>query len=180
MNIFISGGAKNGKSTFAQNLAVELAGKSGLPLYYIATMIARDEEDDARIKRHIEDRRGLGFRTIEEGMHVESILNEVSCDGVFLLDSVTAFVANRLFSEDEQGNFVYKPEEGPKLAEELVSLAERVKNIIFVSDYIYSDAGCFDEMTEYYRKTLAACDRKLAAVCDRVYEVISGIPKRRK
>ena len=47
MNVLISGGCKNGKSFFAQQLAAELA--AGRPLYYIATMIPRDDEDRARM-----------------------------------------------------------------------------------------------------------------------------------
>ena len=45
MNIFISGGCKNGKSMYAQKLAKEMADARGRALYYIATMIPTDEED---------------------------------------------------------------------------------------------------------------------------------------
>ena len=65
MNIYISGGAKNGKSTFAQQRAKELASAGGTPLYYVATMIARDSEDDARVARHRREREGWGFETLE-------------------------------------------------------------------------------------------------------------------
>ena len=51
MTIFLSGGCKNGKSTLAQHAAKKLAGDG--PLYYIATMIPHDEEDRARIRRHL-------------------------------------------------------------------------------------------------------------------------------
>ena len=54
MIAFVSGGAKNGKSGFAQDLAVKLAG--GGKRYYVATMIPVDEEDRARIRRHVADR----------------------------------------------------------------------------------------------------------------------------
>ena len=53
MTYFISGGAKNGKSTLAQDLAVALAG--GGKHYYVATMISTGSEDDARIRRHVAD-----------------------------------------------------------------------------------------------------------------------------
>lgn len=49
MNIFISGGCKNGKSYHAQELARDMARENSLPLYYLATMIPTDEEDRARI-----------------------------------------------------------------------------------------------------------------------------------
>ena len=56
MKVYISGGCKNGKSMLAQNLAKKLAGDA--PMYYIATMIPHDKEDNARIAKHIEDRDG--------------------------------------------------------------------------------------------------------------------------
>ena len=39
MNIFISGGCKNGKSYHAQELARDMAVQGGLPLYYLATIL---------------------------------------------------------------------------------------------------------------------------------------------
>ena len=63
MTIFLSGGAKNGKSTLAQHLTRVLA--KGGPMYYVATMIPHDAEDDARIARHLREREGWGFFTLE-------------------------------------------------------------------------------------------------------------------
>ena len=63
MKIWITGGAGSGKSSLAQELAAVLAGDG--PLYYVATMVPRDDEDRRRISRHIQDRSGMGFRTME-------------------------------------------------------------------------------------------------------------------
>ena len=60
MTVFIAGGAKCGKSAIAQDLAVKLAG--GGRLYYVATMIPTGAEDDARIRRHLLDRRARALR----------------------------------------------------------------------------------------------------------------------
>ena len=46
MNILISGGCKNGKSYYAQKLALSMAQEKSLPLYYLATMIPVDDEED--------------------------------------------------------------------------------------------------------------------------------------
>ena len=53
MRYFLSGGSKSGKSMLGQRLARDMA--AGGPLYYIATMIPRDEEDQARIRRHLQE-----------------------------------------------------------------------------------------------------------------------------
>ena len=70
MIVLITGGAKNGKSSLAQNLAVKLA--EGGKRYYIATMIPSDQEDRERIRRHIADRDGMGFETVEQGSAYQS------------------------------------------------------------------------------------------------------------
>ncbi len=169
MKIFISGGCKNGKSYFAQSIAKQLAEESGGPLYYIATMIPHDDEDRARIKRHIEDREGWGFETIEQGRNIKEIFDKASEKGTFLLDSVTALLANEMFDSGDIHTEAYL-----KIAEELEFIAGRASNIVFVSDYIYSDADIYDELSEAYRSGLGYIDRALAGMCDRVTEVAYG------
>jgi adenosylcobinamide kinase/adenosylcobinamide-phosphate guanylyltransferase len=61
-----------------------------------------------------------------------------------------------------------------RVAGELERLAEMSDNIVFVSDYIYSDAIKYEELTELYRKGLAWIDRTLAKKCDAVIEVSYG------
>ena len=70
MNYFLSGGAKNGKSSLAQRIVCAHPG----PRYYLATMIPHDDEDLLRIRRHIDDRAGLGFTTVECGTDILSAL----------------------------------------------------------------------------------------------------------
>lgn len=86
MNVFISGGCKNGKSYYAQKRAQNMARQLGKPLYYIATMIPRDEEDRARIRRHLAERDGWGFETLEQPMDLTALLDDPKVDptGVFL------------------------------------------------------------------------------------------------
>ena len=170
MNVFISGGCKNGKSTFAQNIAVKLA--DGGSLYYIATMIPHDDEDRERIRRHLENRAGMGFETLEAGRDIISALNHADKSGTFLLDSVTALLLNGMFPSSHSGEA--DPDAGERCKNELIYLIDNVKNAVFVSDYIYSDAARYDEFTENYRRTLAMLDRCLAGLCDVVIELCSG------
>lgn len=171
MNIFISGGCKNGKSMYAQELAKKMAEEHGSRLYYLATMIPVDDEDRKRIENHIEDRRGWGFETLEQGRDICGALTEdVDRNGAFLLDSVTALLSNEMFRPD--GTFDIGA--GKRVADQLVRFAEETGNTVFVSDYIYSDGHIFDSYTENYRRALAYIDRRLAKVCDRVIEVAYG------
>ena len=164
MRVFISGGCKNGKSSFAQKLAKNQA-KNG-KLYYIATMIPSDSEDDERIERHKQEREGWGFITVEQPKNIEEILKKCDKNGTFLLDSLTALLANEMFGKS--GDFDEKASERVKIG--LAKVLGKLKNIIVVSDFIYSDAIVYDPLTESYRKSLAALDRLSAKICDVVIE----------
>ena len=187
MIIFISGGAKNGKTTLGQNLAVKLAGAdvtegscdgagdgsdTAAPHYYVATMIPADGEDRERIRLHIEDREGMGFETIEVGRNILSCLDGTDRNGTFLLDSVTALILNELFPDSLSCEMDIAAAE--KCAEDVTAFATSVKNAVIISDYIYSDAARYDEVTEVYRRCLAAVDRSVAAISDVVIEVSAG------
>ena len=172
MTYFISGGAKNGKSTLAQDLTVALS--KGGKHYYVATMISTGEEDNDRIRRHIADRDGMGFETVECFNNIMDCLNTADKDGVFLVDSVTSLIQNSLFPIEK--NYEMDLEAAMRCADELVQFVGTVRHAVFVSDYIYSDAERYSESTEMYRKCLADIDRRLASVCDTVIEVSAGQP----
>ena len=167
MKVFVTGGAKNGKTTFAQNWAKERADKTGRKLYYIATMIPVDEEDRARIDRHRKDREGLGFETIEKG---EDLADIQAC-GVFIVDSVTALLANKMFRGSD-----FVPEAGKLVADDLEKFLDAAGDAIIVSDFIYNDMKTGSETVEAYRSALAGIDRHLAEICDCVVEMVAGIP----
>ena len=170
MIVFITGGAKNGKSSLAQDLAVQLS--RGGRHYYIATMIPSDEEDRERIRRHVADRDGMGFETLECGRNILSCLEEADPSGTFLLDSITALFLNELFPDPTSCEMDLTAADRCERA--LEKLCRSVANIVVVSDYIYSDAQRYDPVTETYRKALADIDRAVAAVSDTVIEMSAG------
>ncbi|MBQ9762185.1 MAG: bifunctional adenosylcobinamide kinase/adenosylcobinamide-phosphate guanylyltransferase [Oscillospiraceae bacterium] len=170
MRIFVSGGAKSGKSALAQALTLALA--KGGKRYYLATMIPTDREDCERIRRHIADRAGMGFETIECEHSIMSCLSAVDEQGAFLVDSVTALLQNAIFPREK--HYRMDLPAARRCADELVTFAQRVHNVVFVSDDIYSEPARYDEATEEYRQCLADIDRRLARVCDTVIEVFAG------
>ena len=169
MIILISGGAKNGKSDFAQDLAVKLSeGKH----YYVATMIPADGEDHARIRRHLKSREGMGFETIECGRNLLSCLDFADPKASYLLDSTTALLLNEIYPD----HTTWKPDEyaPERVAREVAEFCQRVQNIVVVSDSIYSDALRYDAETELYRAGLALIDRTVAKIADTVIEASAG------
>lgn len=194
MIALVSGGCKNGKSYYAQHLSKELAqgedrSAEGGKLYYIATMIPHDEEDHARIRRHLSEREGWGFETIEQGKNVgELVERDIDFAGTFLFDSVTAVMENEMYpvalKERQDGTservFLGEDMTAPaRVTAGCLDFAKAVRaaggNLVFVSDGIYGDGGEYSQSTESYRKALAEADRAIAAVADRVIEVSYGI-----
>ena len=167
MTYFISGGAKCGKSNLAQDLTVALSAEG--KRYYVATLISTGGEDEERIRRHLADREGLGFETVECFKNIMSVADP---QGTFLVDSVTSLMQNALFPVEK--NYEMDLDGAARCADELVAFAKTVRHAVFVSDYIYSDAERYSESTEMYRKCLASVDRRLASVCDTVIEVSAG------
>jgi len=170
MKIFVSGGCKNGKSTYAEAIALSLA-KSTAPCYYVATMQPMDGEDNKRIAHHQASREGLGFETIEWHSDIDK-LSDYYKDGVFLLDSTTALLANEMFIFT--GIYEMLPNAPNKVASEITKLLNAVNDVVIVSDYIYGDAIIYPEDTEAYRKGLSLVDRTCAGICDVVIEVCYG------
>lgn len=164
--IYLTGGAKNGKSTLGQRLACRLA--RGGELYYVATMIPHDEEDLARVARHRKDREGLGFTTVERGSDLARLARP---QGFYLVDSVTALLANLMFPPS--GFDAGAPE---KAAADLLAFLERAGGAVLISDHIGSDGGRYDPYTRKFVAGLAWLDRRLAARCDTVAELVAGIP----
>ena len=170
MTVFVSGGAKCGKSSLAQDLTVVLA--RGGKRYYVATLISSGQEDEVRIQRHLEDRDGMGFETVECFRNILDCLQTADKDGAFLVDSVTSLIQNALFPVEK--NYEMDLDGARRCADELLEFGRTVGHAVFVSDYIYSDAETYSESTEMYRKCLADIDRRLAKISDTVIEVSAG------
>ena len=169
MIILISGGAKNGKSDYAQDLAVKLSPGTH---YYVATMIPADGEDHARIRRHLKSREGMGFETVEQGRNLLDCLSRTDPRASYLLDSTTALLLNEIYPD----HTTWKPDltAPERVAREVAEFCRRVDHIVVVSDAIYSDAQRYDAETELYRKGLALIDRTVAKIADTVIEASAG------
>ncbi len=135
-------------------------------LCYFATMLPMDSEDEKRIQRHIKDRSGWGFETIEEGKNIPNVFSKLDGNEVILFDSVTAIVQNNIFSAEKPDlNF-----DAAVTANELLELGKRVKHLVIVSDYIFSDALQYDDLTDFFREKMGLVHCFIAAEADVVLE----------
>ena len=167
MRILLIGGSKSGKSSLAQDIVNKLA--CGSPKYYWATMEPADHEDDERIEKHLLDREGMGFLTVERGR--ELLSGELPPkEASILFDSVTAMLANEMFT----GGFDEAAPE--RTLGEILALSEKSTHFVCVADELFRDGAAYDDTTEAYRRGLARVLRGLAERFDTVAEIVCGIP----
>ncbi len=173
MMILVYGGSGSGKSAFAEKKITEL-NKSGIPLYYLATMQAYDAEDEERIKRHRKQRDGKGFTTIEQPKDIGSIaleLREAKSD--VLLECMSNLVANEMFSPDNA--FLVS-----KIKNDIKKLYDTSSNLVIVSNNVFDDGIIYEKATMEYIRALGDINRYIAEISDEVWEVVAGIPLRLK
>ena len=165
MKILICGGSKRGKSAFAERIALRLPS----PHYYVATMIATDEEDRDRIRRHKGRRSGLPFQTVEQGRDLTRALEQREKEGTFLVEAMTSLLANEMF-----GSGSYDPEAGERVWEDLETFLREAENVVLVFDSLYLDTTKLDEGSESFRRALAQLQICAAKSCDLYIEVCLG------
>ena len=185
----ILGSAASGKSEYAEGLAL----KGPNARIYLATM-RRSDAAEERIRKHVEQRRGRGFITMEDPE-----LDIPEWDGVaawvILLEDLPNLLANRMFgpggdipTEDAgagegvpprdagAGEDMHRREILRKLEADLLELSRHAEQLIIVSGDIFEDGAAYDDTTEGYLDSLGELHRWLAERADRVTEVVCGIP----
>ncbi len=171
--ILILGGARSGKSTAAERLALELGGESVL---YIATAEANDEEMRERILVH-QQSRPTGWRTIEAPLGVADKLSQVALSEVVLLDCITLLASNLLLTLPEdctqsQANDVVLTE-----IDALLALQQKQPAIwIVVSNEVGMGIVPPYRLGRLYRDALGAANQRLAQAADEVILMVAGLP----
>ncbi len=168
--IFITGGARSGKS----RLAEELAGRLGATLGYIATGEPGDAEMRARIERH-QQRRGPQWQTIEESVSLEKALSEN--DGHFnamLIDCVTLWLANLLGKYGD-----------PRCALDdvasLIALFPSLQTPLYiVSNEVGMGIVPDNALARAFRDLAGEANELLAKAADEMYVMFSGLPLKLK
>jgi adenosylcobinamide kinase/adenosylcobinamide-phosphate guanylyltransferase len=169
-SILITGGARSGKSQFAQKLAVEAGGR----VLFIATAEAKDEDMRLRIEAHRKSR-PKGWKTLEAPLGVSEIVGQhVGEAQVVVIDCITMLVANIML----QGRG-----EEPVL-KEIESLVNRMDKpeatFILVTNEVGLGLVPDNELGRRYRDCLSRANQILARHADEVYLMVVGIPVRLK
>ena len=91
----VLGGARSGKSAYAQRQAERASAKTGRPPLMLATAEAFDDEMRDRIARHREER-GDGWRTREVPLHLAAAVRDLGADDVVVVDCLTLWLSNQM------------------------------------------------------------------------------------
>ena len=166
MLILLTGGSACGKSAYGEKLAV-LGPK---PLYYIAAMQPYDDECLRKIARHRELRREKGFETIERYTGVDTLKLPETC-GTALLECLCNLTANEMYIQ---------PDTPVDPVETVVAGVENLRRqtdtLIVITNDVGSDNEIYSKETRRYIRALGKINAKVAAMADRVYELVAGIP----
>jgi adenosylcobinamide kinase/adenosylcobinamide-phosphate guanylyltransferase len=180
--ILILGGARSGKSAFAERLAAN----SGRSVVFIATATAGDEEMRQRIIRH-RAARPVTWHTIEEPLDLASaVLRAGEVADVLLLDCITLWL-NNLFAqrggdhESEEGQYETSrlfDEAAIEETEALLRAAQSLepgKILLIVTNEVGLGIVPAYPLGRLYRDTLGIVNQRLARAADRVYLMIAGM-----
>jgi adenosylcobinamide kinase/adenosylcobinamide-phosphate guanylyltransferase len=182
--ILITGGARSGKSSYAEKLARELGGN----ILYIATSIPFDDEMKSRVKKHRESRpdewdtyegyRGLGSVVSEKGSEYNGIL----------LDCITVMVTNLLLEypgiDYDNARYEDYAEAEDAIRKEIEELMEGVRRsegtVIMVTNELGSGIVPENLLGRVFRDIAGRVNQHVADRCDEVFITVCGLPLKLK
>ncbi len=168
--ILVLGGARSGKSQFAQ----ELAGKLGRKVLFVATGEARDEEMRARITQHQKDR-PKSWRTLEAPTKLDKQIEEkTGAAQVVIIDCLTLLISNLMGDDPDyakaEESIVYE-------IKQLVACMDKLNpTFIVVSNEVGLGLVPENKVGRTYRDLMGKVNQLIAQYADEVYLMVAGIP----
>ena len=174
-SILITGGARSGKSKYAQ----ELAGKLDNKVLFVATAEALDEEMSVRITEHRKTR-PLEWQTLEATCDIgNQIRKNISGANVVIIDCITLLL-NNIFSIEYRNNEVQASVIVAKINNETINLRNQIFEIpaifIIVTNEVGSGIVPDNGMARLYRDLLGKTNQLLAEQAEEVFLMVAGIP----
>lgn len=166
--VFITGGARSGKSSFALKESTKIPGKKA----YIATAEALDKEMKERIEEHRKKRRNT-WDTYEEPLRISETIKKIEGEyKVIVIDCLTLWLSNLMHA-----NLNIKREtEG--LIEILKNFKLRTQDskLFIVSNEVGMGIVPRNEMARRFRDMAGYLNQRVAELADEVYMVVAGMP----
>ena len=185
----IIGGSASGKSAYGEKLAYTYYQNVNhniqntvveFPMYYVATLMAYDEESRKRIKKHQNQRKEKPFKTIECFYDIRRIKNEISKKGVFYIECMSNLLANEIYAKEGSLKAVTFEEQKVKAWDSIITpileLSEGENKVVLITNEIFSDGGAYDRETKDYIALLGYINECLSKEAEHVVEVVCSIP----
>lgn len=159
----VLGGARSGKSAFAEKLVLG----SGLKPVYMATGRALDEEMSERISIH-QDRRGKAWQTVEEPLALADALGQCAVKGsAVLVDCLTLWVTNLMMA----GADVMRE------CDDLIAILNELDApVVFVSNEVGLGIVPENTMAREFRDLAGSVNQRIAITCNEAWFMAAGLP----
>lgn len=174
MIYLVTGGARSGKSAFAESLYDETK-----DVAYIATSKIFDKETESRVALHKESRPSE-WRTYEGYYDLEQAIGK---EEHYLLDCVTGLVSNIMYDLSKNTEYIdaeLKKEIEDKVIQEFEQLIQKIKatdnQLVLVTNEVGLSIVPEHHISRVFRDIQGMVNQKLAARADKVYLVCCGIP----
>ncbi|MBA4536853.1 bifunctional adenosylcobinamide kinase/adenosylcobinamide-phosphate guanylyltransferase [Bacillus aquiflavi] len=177
--IFITGGVRSGKSSFAESLATSYAEKTSGRLHYIACGQAADHEMEERIRRHqlVRQNSPIPWKTWECFLNLGTLASHFTKRDVVLLDCVTTLLDNELFSHYETGEWQSKKFQN-HVEQSIVANIAQLKNnsivTVVVSNELLNEP-IHEETSLTYGRLLGSIHQQIVKMADEAFLVEAGI-----
>lgn len=164
VSTLVLGGARSGKSAFAEGLVTA----SGLTRIYCATAEAHDEEMAERIDRHRSDRDAEGWRTVEEPLDLPAVIGREAGPGrALLVDCLTLWLSNVMLRDGDVAM---------QQAGLLTALRGAGGPVVLVSNEIGLGLVPETPLGRRFRDAQGRLNQAVAATVPRVVFVAAGLP----
>ncbi len=171
--ILVTGGARSGKSEFAENLCLNIPGKRT----YLATAIPFDDEMKQRIKLHKKRRDpNLWHNLIEEPYNIPEILVSLNSKiDVLLLDCITIWLNNLFLKIGTDESIIFKE------IEKFLKVLQGINyNIVIVSNEVGMGLVPENKLARIFRDISGKVNKKMAKIVSEFYIIFSGYALRLK
>ena len=161
----VLGGARSGKSRYAEECAQSRHLKTEQPLVYLATATADDSEMAQRIKQH-QDRRNADWLLLEEPIYLSDALTQAPSKSVILIDCLTLWLSNCLHQKlwNEQRRAF------------LNAVSSTKQELIIVSNEVGSGIVPMGQLSREFVDQSGWLHQELAEHCSKVDLVVAGLP----
>ncbi len=171
MRHLILGGARSGKSAFAERLAEVHAGS----VVYLATAAAADSSADPEMVEriaHHQARRPAQWTLVEEPLGLaEALQRQAAPDTLIIVDCLTLWLSNVLFADEQRpGLFVEQREQL------LGTLPELAGSVVLVSNEVGLGIVPANALARRFRDEAGRLNQAVASCCEKVTLVAAGLP----